>query len=64
LAAEVVEILVRQTLMGQLPLSKGCAMAGIPNGGQLVDAAVVALIKTLRAPAAGGLGIGNQGLSA
>ena len=47
LAAEVVEILMRQAQMGQLPLAKGRAMAGIPDGGQLADAAVVALLQPL-----------------
>jgi len=41
----VVEVLVRQTQVRQLPLSKGSAMAGVPDGRQLADAAVMALIE-------------------
>lgn len=49
---------MRQAHVQQLPLSESGAMFGIPNGGELVDAVVSALIEALLAPAAGNLGIG------
>jgi hypothetical protein len=53
---------MRQTQVSAARPTRGSAMVVIPDGGELTDAAVVALIEAYLATAAGGLGIGHQGL--